>query len=635
VTLKHGSFTALDAFQLLESNEMGDRFGNLRVFVTVPPFHIAGITYTLASPVWVDSTVVLPPTSPLTADMINTVHLQASVQCTLLPPSLVVDLAKDPEYLKNLITLSRVVFTGGPLPESTGEEVARHTRLYAGYGATEWGAVPQLTKDRGDWAYFRFNEKEGGLEFRQRDNGLYEMVICRRDEYELAQPVFVTFPEIGEFASKDLFSKHPTKRGLWKYTSRLDDIIVLSNGEKLNPVTLEGLVSQSPDVKGCLVVGHGHFHPSLLIEPTEPTENETKLLGKVWPFIQRANETADGHGKIARDCVIFTNPEKPLPRASKGTIQRASAYDLYTTEIEALYSRLQSMPRVRDPVLKQGAAVIELDHFDLTLTSLRSFVTKEIGLEGADDLDDFFVLGMDSLQVVNIVRAINTARPENPIDAKEVYDNPSIMQLAQYLHSNQSDHYSYDDSDDEELKESWLMMEQMYKDFTAHMKPRNEVRRSPNLNGWLLSQEPGPILPPDGGRVAWLQVLAMALVNFNNFGLVNSFGVFQAYYEAELLSDYSPPSIAIIGTLEGALLLIVGVVSGPLFDKGYFKPTLVFASFGLVFALMMLSLSTEYYQVLLTQGILLGLCSGLLYIPRSVSRASMAFTTIPISLSPM
>jgi hypothetical protein len=179
------------------------------------------------------------------------------------------------------------------------------------------------------------------------------------------------------------------------------------------------------------------------------------------------------------------------------------------------------------------------------------------------------------------------------------------------------------------------MMEQMYKDFTAHMKPRNEVRRSPNLNGWLLSQEPGPILPPDGGRVAWLQVLAMALVNFNNFGLVNSFGVFQAYYEAELLSDYSPPSIAIIGTLEGALLLIVGVVSGPLFDKGYFKPTLVFASFGLVFALMMLSLSTEYYQVLLTQGILLGLCSGLLYIPRSVSRASMAFTTIPISLSPM
>lgn len=45
VTLKHGSFTALDAFQLLESNELGERFGNLRVFVTVPPFHIAGITW--------------------------------------------------------------------------------------------------------------------------------------------------------------------------------------------------------------------------------------------------------------------------------------------------------------------------------------------------------------------------------------------------------------------------------------------------------------------------------------------------------------------------------------------------------------------------------------------------------------
>ena len=123
------------------------------------------------------------------------------------------------------------------------------------------------------------------------------------------------------------------------------------------------------------------------------------------------------------------------------------------------------------------------------------------------------------------------------------------------------------------------------------------------------------MVPPDGGHTAWLQVLASFLINLNNWGLINSFGVYQAYYESNLLAHKSATSISWIGTLQASLLLIVGVFSGPLFDRGYFKPTLVLAGLTLVFALMMLSLSTEYYQILLSQGILVGLCCGLLYIP--------------------
>ena len=61
--------------------------------------------------------------------------------------------------------------------------------------------------------------------------------------------------------------------------------------------------------------------------------------------------------------------------------------------------------------------------------------------------------------------------------------------------------------------------------------------------------------------------------------------------------------------------MIVGVLSGPLFDMGLFKVLIVVGSVGLVFALMMLSLATKYYEAMLTQGVLLGICSGLLYIP--------------------
>lgn len=59
----------------------------------------------------------------------------------------------------------------------------------------------------------------------------------------------------------------------------------------------------------------------------------------------------------------------------------------------------------------------------------------------------------------------------------------------------------------------------------------------------------------------------------------------------------------------------MGVVSGPLFDRGFFRTILVVADLLLVVALMLLSVATEYYQIMLCQGILIGICMGLLYIP--------------------
>ncbi|KAJ4245796.1 hypothetical protein NW762_013920 [Fusarium torreyae] len=132
--------------------------------------------------------------------------------------------------------------------------------------------------------------------------------------------------------------------------------------------------------------------------------------------------------------------------------------------------------------------------------------------------------------------------------------------------------------------------------------------------------------PPDGGLTAWLQVLGSFLINLNNFGLANSFGVFQTYYETDLLRQHSSSSISWIGTLQVSLILIVGVFSGPLFDQGYFYPILAASTIMLTFALMMLSLATQYYQVMLTWGVLGGICTGLLYIP-SVAMIPLYFTS--------
>lgn len=50
---------------------------------------------------------------------------------------------------------------------------------------------------------------------------------------------------------------------------------------------------------------------------------------------------------------------------------------------------------------------------------------------------------------------------------------------------------------------------------------------------WSLTTSSQPL--PDGGLIAWLQLLSSFLINFNNFSLANSFGVFPTYYETILL----------------------------------------------------------------------------------------------------
>lgn len=67
--------------------------------------------------------------------------------------------------------------------------------------------------------------------------------------------------------------------------------------------------------------------------------------------------------------------------------------------------------------------------------------------------------------------------------------------------------------------------------------------------------------------------------------------------------------------MQAWLLIFFGVMSGPLFDLGYFRSMLIIGNFLVVFGIMMLSLSTTYWQVFLSQGLCMGLGAGLLYIP--------------------
>ncbi|KAI0888383.1 major facilitator superfamily domain-containing protein [Annulohypoxylon maeteangense] len=137
--------------------------------------------------------------------------------------------------------------------------------------------------------------------------------------------------------------------------------------------------------------------------------------------------------------------------------------------------------------------------------------------------------------------------------------------------------------------------------------------------------------PPNGGWLGWSQVAASFLTNSCTLGLSNSFGVFQSYYEHNTLSSHSSSDISWIGTTQGFLLSLIGIISGPLYDRGYIRYLMYIGSLLNVAGLLGTSASEEYSLIFLSYGIALGLGCGALYVPAQATiqtyfttRASLA-----------
>lgn len=152
-------------------------------------------------------------------------------------------------------------------------------------------------------------------------------------------------------------------------------------------------------------------------------------------------------------------------------------------------------------------------------------------------------------------------------------------------------------------------------DKTEHIDTFEKMSTTEAINEKAVAQVAPPAPTQDGGSRAWLQVLGSFLVFSNLWGFVFAFGSFQSYYELTYLTDITASSISWIGTMGVFLLVLVGVISGPLFDLGYFRTMLFVGATAQTFSVFMMSLSSTYWQLFLTQGVVLGLANGLLYLP--------------------
>ena len=316
-------------------------------------------------------------------------------------------------------------------------------------------------------------------------------------------------------------------------------------------------------------------------------------------------------------------------RIPRNYSRRLPTVSEHPTDIEETHDTYQAVTR---PV----TASLDMTHVYSTKLSLRRCIAENTRLGILSFDDNFFQAGMDPLEVIRVAQAIDGERKK--VEAGDVYENPTISNLASFLHASNAPNRA-----DMSGRDSWIDIQRLYEELLLTMQESFDGTHKGLTDVFLFHEEKNSkvssdtihsdddlkknttqshsvtndksVVPLDGGLTAWLQVLASFLINLNNFGLVNSFGAYQTFYEQNFLSDHDPSSIAWIGTLQAALALIIGAFSGPLFDKGYLRIVLLIAGTTLIFAQMMLSLATEYYQIMLAQGLLIGLCCGLLYVP--------------------
>lgn len=285
---------------------------------------------------------------------------------------------------------------------------------------------------------------------------------------------------VDEYDTHDYYRPHPELPNNWIYYGRSDNIIVFSNGEKLNPVTIEEITQGHPEVRGALVVGSNRFQPALFLEPKKYPQSDKEaeeLIDRVWPRIVLANKETVAHGQIAKEFVILTKPDKPFPRAGKGTIQRAAAIKLYKDEIDKFYEDQAQGTHTEVPH-------VSIESEEALVGSIRDIFQSRLGAKGVAPDNDFFSGGVDSLQVINATRLLKAglAAAGHHVDSsvlatRVIYSNPTPRRLAQYLLSalRSGGKTTPEGEEEHELQ----AMESFWKKYTSDLQPPAGKRPDP------------------------------------------------------------------------------------------------------------------------------------------------------------
>ncbi|KAI2628252.1 hypothetical protein GGS21DRAFT_528444 [Xylaria nigripes] len=410
------------------------------VFLPFPLYHFGGVGMILRS-LLTDSTIILPaPGTRLSSENFAKMLEVSSSTSALIPPSILEAMLNSPKELEVVCKLKHVAYSGGPLNPVLGQKLAQVIpHLFPLYGCTE-GAGPYLesTGDNTYWNGMKFIDL--GQRMEEVIPGLYELVITRTDLINRTQAYFHTCPQLEVFRTSDLFAPVEGSDGWWIFHGRTDNWITMSNGLKMDPTDMENTISAYPGVTGVLTAGSHRFRLCLLVElkPEVAPKNEDerrKVLDGLWPTIEEANKSAPKFGRVPKELIIFTSPNKPFARATKGTIQRRLTIASYEEEIEDLYAKAE------EGLLTVGLPPLKSTSTDDLMLFLKDIYTETLDTDEIAVHDDLFAKGLDSLSIFVIAARIKAGLRKHNIqesvlervDNALLFTSTTILMLAQKL----------------------------------------------------------------------------------------------------------------------------------------------------------------------------------------------------------
>ncbi|KAF2725926.1 acetyl-CoA synthetase-like protein [Polychaeton citri CBS 116435] len=438
VEVNHALIATIDAQQDLP--DVGGRCVTSRVwkdrpvYVAMPLFHSAGFNM-MAFSIFQGTQIVLGPSdAPPSLSTVESILDMDIVSAGLIPPSLLVEVASEPTVLRKLSRWDSVGFGGGPLPEEAGKAIWKHTKILPLLGSTETFNIPELLPQSEDELAYHYYHPSLGIKFEPVSGGLCELVFMRNADSRY-QGAFCTFPDLNEYRMKDCYEEHSTKPGLWKYKGRVDDVVVLSNGEKLNPCGAEQILSQHAMVSSVLIVGAGQEQPLLLVEPSADTTSEETLRSSLRDSeeFRLANAVLPAYARIHPTHIQVAQPASFL-RSSKGDVRRKPTIDKFEAEIARAYTAAESSIATRSR--------LDFSSRETLVSSMLSVIGDEIlpsPMQRLTASDDMFRCGMDSQGVLRLTRLMRAEmraehlKGADQISPRTVYSQRTVANLVEVL----------------------------------------------------------------------------------------------------------------------------------------------------------------------------------------------------------